>query len=139
MKNNGTATVTVKFGSTAKTDKYTVTVKADNTVLLTDTFEVLPKTASTTAPNFTGTVTGDTTKVKDITTSMFSPADASYTITSLVITVDGVELVSGSDLLYVIPAGSTVTADVTVTAADNYAFADGASTHVFEDVSITVS
>lgn len=53
--------------------------------------------------------------------------------------VDGVELVSGADLLYVIQSGSTVMADVTVTAAENYSFGDGMNTHVFKDVSITVS
>ena len=53
--------------------------------------------------------------------------------------VDGVELVSGADLLYVIQDGDTVTADVTVTAAKNYSFDDGMNTHVFKDVSITVS
>ena len=64
---------------------------------------------------------------------------SSYTITSLVVKVDGVELVSGADLLYVIQDGDTVTADVTVTAAKNYSFDDGMNTHVFKDVSITVS
>lgn len=53
--------------------------------------------------------------------------------------VDGVELVSGADLLYVIQSGSTVMVDVTVTAAENYSFGDGMNTHVFKDVSITVS
>lgn len=53
--------------------------------------------------------------------------------------VDGVELVSSADLLYVIQDGDTVTADVTVTAAKNYSFDDGMNTHVFKDVSITVS
>lgn len=53
--------------------------------------------------------------------------------------VDGVELVSGADLLYVIQSGSTVMADVTVTDAENYSFGDGMNTHVFKDVSITVS
>ena len=108
-------------------------------MIATVPFEVLPKGATETAPTFTGTVTGGTTKVKDITTSMFNPADASYTITSLVVKVDGVELVSGADLLYVIQSGSTVMADVTVTAAENYSFDDGMNTHVFKDVSITVS
>lgn len=70
---------------------------------------------------------------------MFSPVGSSYTITSLVVKVDGVELVSGADLLYVIKDGDTVTADVTVTAAKNYSFDDGMNTHVFKDVSITVS
>ena len=101
--------------------------------------EVLPKQATETAPTFTGTVTGGTTKVNEITTSMFSPVNSSYTITSLVVKVDGVELVSGADLLYVIQSGSTVMADVTVTAAENYSFGDGMNTHVFKDVSITVS
>lgn len=59
---------------------------------------------------------------------------SSYTITSLVVKVDGVELVSGADLLYVIQDGDTVTADVTVTAAKNYSFDDGMNTHVFKDV-----
>jgi len=102
-------------------------------VIATVPFEVLPKQATETAPAFTGTVTGGTTKVKEITTSMFSPVGSSYTITSLVVKVDGVELVSGADLLYVIQDGDTVTA------AKNYSFDDGMNTHVFKDVSITVS
>ena len=47
VKENGTATVTVKFGTTAKIDQYTVTVKAGDTVLLTDTFEVTAQPVAT--------------------------------------------------------------------------------------------
>ncbi|WP_122790786.1 S-layer homology domain-containing protein [Intestinibacillus sp. Marseille-P6563] len=140
VKNNGSQDVTVQFDATANIDTYTITVKAGDTVLLTDTFAVLPKDASTSAaPTFSGTVTGDTTKVKEIDASMFTAGDSSYTVTSVKITVDDVEMTSGSDLLYVIPSGSTVTADVTVTAAENYTFPNGASTYVFEDVEVTVS
>ena len=146
MSGDGADTASEKtliFGTSTAAGKYTIEITATYdgkaNVIATVPFEVLPKQATETAPTFTGTVTGGTTKVKEITTSMFSPVDSSYTITSLVVKVDGVELVSGADLLYVIQSGSTVMADVTVTAAENYSFDDGMNTHVFKDVSITVS
>ena len=146
MSGDGADTASEKtliFGTSTAAGKYTIEITATYdgkaNVIATVPFEVLPKQATETAPAFTGTVTGGTIKVKEITTSMFSPVGSSYTITSLVVKVDGVELVSGADLLYVIQDGDTVTADVTVTAAKNYSFDDGMNTHVFKDVSITVS
>ena len=68
-------------------------------------------------------------------------ADATYTITSVVVRVNGLAYTSASDLNAAFEASAVdyvVTADVTVEAAPNYAFADGASTHVFEGIVITV-
>ena len=45
----------------------------------------------------------------------------------------------GADLLYVIQSGSTVMADVAVRLLRTILFGDGMNTHVFKDVSITVS
>ena len=120
--------------------KYTITIKAGDTTVLTDTFEVTAAQASTTAPVGISAAVGD--RVSSITAEDFTAADATYTIKSVVVRVNGLAYTSASDLNAAFEASAVdyvVTADVTVEAAPNYAFADGASTHVFEGIVITVS
>ena len=140
---NGTAAgadKTVVLPQALTVGKYTITIKAGDTTVLTDTFEVTAAEATMTAPSDITANAGD--RVSSITKDKFTPADATYTIESVVVKVNGLAYTSASDLNAALEASDTdyvVTADVTVKAAANYAFADGASTHVFEGIVITVS
>ena len=131
---------TIVLPQTQVVGKYTITIKAGDTTVLTDTFEVTAAQASTTAPVGISAAVGD--RVSSITAEDFTAADATYTIKSVVVRVNGLAYTSASDLNAAFEASAVdyvVTADVTVEAAPNYAFADGASTHVFEGIVITVS